>query len=85
MDMDTTINGLAHDLWASAQGRAAIEDVVTPMMAELHAFAAAVQAAERERCAAVCKAYAMRHAADDDNTKAQAWMILQCSAEILKA
>ena len=46
----------------------------------------AAVAAERERCAAVCKGYAIRHAAnDDDNTKAQAWMMLQCSAEILKA
>ena len=53
--------------------------------AAMRHLVAAVKAAERERCAAVCKAYAMRHAADDDNTKAQAWMMLQCSAEILKA
>jgi hypothetical protein len=39
-DRDTIINGLAHELWAMAQGQAPIEDVVTPMMAELHVFAA---------------------------------------------
>ena len=50
MDMDTTINGLAHELWAIAQGRAPIEDVVTLMMAELQAFASAVRADECERC-----------------------------------
>ena len=38
MDVDTTINGLAHELWAIAQGLAPIEDVVTPMMAELERF-----------------------------------------------
>jgi hypothetical protein len=38
MDIDTTINGLAHELWAIAQGVAPIEDVVTPMMAELQRF-----------------------------------------------
>ena len=55
MDLDTVVNGLAHELWAMAQGRAPIEDVVTPMMAELLAFADAVRGAEREACAAVCR------------------------------
>jgi hypothetical protein len=32
------INGLAHELWAIAQGVAPIEDVVTPMIAELERF-----------------------------------------------
>ena len=50
MDMDSIVNGLAHELWAMAQGAAPIDDVVTPMMAELLAFAGAVGAAERERC-----------------------------------
>ena len=51
MDLDTVVNGLAHELWAMSQGRAPIEDVVTPMMAELLSFAAAVRGAEREACA----------------------------------
>jgi len=38
--------------------------------------------AEREACANLCKAYADRHAKRDDDTKAQAWMMLQCAAEI---
>ena len=54
MDLDTVVNGLAHELWAMAQGRAPIDDVVTPMMAELLSFAAAVRGAEREACAKVC-------------------------------
>lgn len=45
----------------------------------------AERAAERERCANLCKAYAMRYSKQDDNTKAQAWMMLQCAAEILRA
>jgi hypothetical protein len=47
MDLDTVMNDLAHDLWTLAQGHASIEDVVTPMMAELLSFADAVRAAER--------------------------------------
>tara|TARA_R110000868_G_scaffold90375_1_gene251010 strand:+ start:155 stop:469 length:315 start_codon:yes stop_codon:yes gene_type:complete len=50
MDLDTVVNGLAHELWAMAQGRAPAEDVVTPMMAEILSFADAVRGAERERC-----------------------------------
>jgi cell division septum initiation protein DivIVA len=49
MDLDTVVNGLAHELWAIAHGHAAIEDVVTPMMEELHTFAAAVRAAENAK------------------------------------
>ena len=46
-------------------------------------FAALVQAAERERCARVCDDYAAKHGAkDDDDSKAQAWMMLQCAAAI---
>jgi hypothetical protein len=62
MDMDTTINGLAHELWAMAQGVAPIEDVVVTMMTELHAFAAAAVATERERCAAVARRWGETHA-----------------------
>ena len=47
MDQDTSLNGMAHELWAMAQGRAAIEDVVEPMMTELATFAHAIRAAER--------------------------------------
>ena len=42
MDLNTQINGLAHELWAIAQGKAPIDDVVTPMMAELEIFADAI-------------------------------------------
>lgn len=37
---------------------------------------------EREACAKVCKEYAVKHAKDDDDRKAQAWMMLQCAAAI---
>jgi hypothetical protein len=43
---------------------------------------ALVQVAERERCAKVCAEYAHTHAKEDDNSKAQAWMMLQCAAVI---
>jgi hypothetical protein len=42
----------------------------------------AATAAERERAAKVCKDYANKHAKDDDDSKAQAWMMLQCAAAI---
>jgi hypothetical protein len=48
MDVDTTINGLAHELWAIAQGVAPIDDVVTPMMVELHVFAESVRSTEQK-------------------------------------
>jgi CheY-like chemotaxis protein len=48
-------------------------------------LAATAEAAERERCAKVCDDYAVRHAKDDDDSKARAWMMLQCGAEIRKA
>ena len=64
MDIDTEINGLAHELWAIAQCQAAIEDVVTIMMAELHGFAKAVATAERESCVSICREVAERYPAD---------------------
>ena len=57
MDVDTTTNGLAHELWAMAQEAGSIEDAVTPMMAELLEFAQSVRAAERERCAKLIETY----------------------------
>jgi hypothetical protein len=35
-----------------------------------------------EQAAMVCDEYAKNHAKEDDNTKAQAWMMLQCGAKI---
>jgi pyocin large subunit-like protein len=67
MDIDTTINGLAHELWAIAQGVAPIEDVVTPIMLELQQFADAVMAAERDRWIAKAgSAYTEAHAIFND-------------------
>ena len=43
------VNGLAHEVWAMSQGQAPIDDAVQPIMTELHLFAEAVRAAERER------------------------------------
>lgn len=57
-DLDMEITGLAHELWAMAQGRAAIDEMVTPMMSELRRFCEAIQAAEREACRAACRAVA---------------------------
>lgn len=37
---------------------------------------------EREACAKACDDYALQHAKDDDDSKAQAWMMIQCSATI---
>jgi hypothetical protein len=37
---------------------------------------------ERERCAMLCETYANNHAKDDDDSKARAWMMLQCAARI---
>ena len=48
MDLDTTINGIAHELWAMAQS-CSIEDAVTPMMAELLSFALTIRADEFEQ------------------------------------
>ena len=49
----------------------------------IRAIAQAIEAAERERCAKVCDEYATKHGAkDDDDSKAQAWMMLQCAAAI---
>jgi len=48
---DDDITGLAHELLALAQGVAPISDRVDLMIPELQKFAAAVRAAERERCA----------------------------------
>jgi len=59
---DDDINGLAHELWALAQGVAPISDLVDLMIPELQKFAAAVRAAERERCAALCEG--LREAAE---------------------
>ena len=47
------------------------------------AYAAGAKA-EREACAKEVEDYAKRHARDDDDTKAQAWMMLQCASQILK-
>ena len=58
MDMDTTVSGLAHEIWAMSQGPAAIDDAVTPIMAELVKFAESIVAVERERCARLCDAEA---------------------------
>ena len=49
-----------------------------------HNFAVAVAEAEREACAQACEDYAQRHAKDDDDSKARAWMMLQCAADIRK-
>lgn len=45
------------------------------------AWQAAV-AHEREACAKACEDYAGTHAKDDDNSKANAWMMLQCASVI---
>lgn len=45
-------------------------------------FAALVVLHERERCAKLCEDYAKSHAKDDDDTKSQAWMMLQCAIKI---
>lgn len=39
---------------------------------------------EREACAQVCLHYAKSHDKGDDESKAQAWMMLQCAARIRK-
>lgn len=92
MDIDTTINGLTHELWALAQGRAPIDDVVTPMMVELYSFADTVRAAERERCAAICDKRSADHWHDyrdraspfhgDLQTKALSDEASECAAAI---
>ena len=45
-------------------------------------FAELVAAAEREACSKTCEEYARKYAKDDDDSKAQAWMMLQCAAAI---
>lgn len=37
---------------------------------------------EREACSRLCEEYAHKYAKDDDDSKAQAWMMLQCAAAI---
>jgi hypothetical protein len=37
---------------------------------------------ERDQCAQLCESYAQSHAKGDDESKAQAWMMLQCAARI---
>jgi hypothetical protein len=39
---------------------------------------------EREQCAQLCEDYAKSHAKGDDESKAQAWMMLQCAVRIRK-
>lgn len=39
---------------------------------------------EREQCAQLCEEYAKSRAKGDDESKAQAWMMLQCAAKIRK-
>jgi hypothetical protein len=51
-------------------------------IARLDRFAALVAAAEREACSKTCEEYARKYAKDDDDSKAQAWMMLQCAAAI---
>jgi hypothetical protein len=51
--------------------------------AQLIAAMALAAKEQRERDAAICKTYAIRHAGDSDITKAQAWMMNQCAAAIL--
>lgn len=53
--------------------------------AQLAAEVAKARAEERERCAKLCHEYAHKHAKDDDDSKAQAWMMLQCAAAIRQA
>lgn len=53
-------------------------------IARLQRFAELVAAAERDACAKACEEYAHKYAKDDDESKAQAWMMLQC-AEAIRA
>ncbi len=46
---DKLTTDLAHELWAIAQGRAPIEDVVERMRAAIEQYGASCAAAERER------------------------------------
>jgi len=55
MDMDTVVNGLAHELWAIAQGPTSINDAIQPMISVLLDFAADVAKSEREACANFCE------------------------------
>lgn len=58
----------------------------TPEMVRAAVLSGAEEARqqERKRCALICRHYAKRHAKDDDESKAQAWMMLQCAAAIEK-
>lgn len=51
---------------------------------QMRDFARQAVALERERCANVCLDYAKRHDKGDDESKAQAWMMLQCAVAIRK-
>jgi hypothetical protein len=46
MDVDTKLRELAHELWAIAQGKAPICDVVEPMIAELRSFAESLRSTQ---------------------------------------
>lgn len=52
---DTEIDGLAHELWAMAQGPGTIEDAIEPMMVELHGFAFCIVAEEQAARAELMK------------------------------
>jgi hypothetical protein len=56
-------------------------DFTPDIMAKLPAFENLVWL-EREECAKVCEEYARKYVKDDDDSKAQAWMMLQCAAAI---
>ena len=72
MDIDGHMND-------SAQGIDLSWDSIEKLVNGAYAKGAA---AEREACAKACEEYARKYVKDDDDSKAQAWMMLQCAAAI---